>query len=233
MNGPHDMGGMHGFGRVEPEANEPVFHADWEKTVIAASGAIRSRNLVNIDEFRHAIERMPPAEYLGSSYYARWLNALERALVEKGILTAQELSDRAALLAADPNYQPPQGPIPSLAEQPVPRLSAQTARAAYEREGPAPRFSVGDQVRARNVHPTGHTRLPRYARGKRGTIDQVRGVYVFPDAHAHGLGEQPQPLYTVQFTGRELWGDSAEAREAVHIDLWESYLELDLTGNGQ
>ena len=230
MNGPHDMGGMHGFGRVEPEQNEPVFHADWEKTVLTSSGAIRSRGLVNIDEFRHAIERMPPAEYLGSSYYARWLNALERVLVEKGVVTAQELSDRAALLEANPDYQTPQGPIPSLAEQPVARPSAQAARAAYQRPGPDPRFAVGDRVRSRNVHPTGHTRLPRYARGKRGTIQQVRGIYVFPDTHAHGLGEQPQPLYTVAFEGRELWGDSTEAREIVHIDLWESYLEADTEG---
>ena len=231
MNGPHDMGGMHGFGRVEPEQNEPVFHADWEKTVLAASGAVRSRGLVNIDEFRHAIERMPPAEYLGSSYYARWLNALERILVEKGVVTAQELSERVALLQEHPETPAPPSVMPALAEQP-PQVRADP-RAAYEREGPEPRFSVGDHVRSRNVHPTGHTRLPRYARGKRGVIYQVRGVFVFPDTHAHGLGEQPRPLYTVQFAGRELWGDSTEAREVVHIDLWESYLELDLTGSGQ
>jgi nitrile hydratase len=136
------------------------------------------------------------------------------------------LSERAALLQEHPDHQTPQGPIP---EQPPVRPNP---RAAYQRLGPAPRFSVGDRVRARNVHPTGHTRLPRYARGKRGTINQVRGVYVFPDTHAHGLGEQPQPLYTVQFDGRELWGDSSEAREAVHIDLWESYLEPDREGTG-
>jgi nitrile hydratase len=226
MNGPHDMGGMHGFGRVEPEANEPVFHADWEATVLAANGAVRSRGLVNIDEFRHAIERMPPAEYLNTPYYGRWLSALERVLVEKGILTAQELAERAALLQEHPDHQTPQG---ALVEQPP---TSSNPRAAYERPGSAPRFGVGDRVRARNVHPTGHTRLPRYARGKRGTIHHVRGVYVFPDAHAHGLGEQPQPLYTVQFDGHELWGDSTEAREAVHIDLWESYLEPDTEGTG-
>jgi nitrile hydratase beta subunit len=229
MNGPHDMGGMHGFGRVQPEANEPVFHADWEKTVMAANGANRSLGLVNIDEFRHSIERMPPAEYLNTPYYGRWLSALERILVEKGILTAQELSERAALLQEHPDTVTPQGPIPPLAAQP-PIVS--NPRAAYQRPGPTPRYSPGDRVRARNVHPTGHTRLPRYARGKRGTIHQVRGVYVFPDTHAHGLGEQPQPLYTVQFDGQELWGDSTEAREAVHIDLWESYLEPDPEGTG-
>jgi len=223
MDGVHDMWGMHGFGRVEPEENEPVFHADWEKTVLAASGAVRSRGPVNIDEFRHGIERMPPAEYLAASYYERWLSSLERVLVEKGIVTAEELASRAALLRDHPDT-PPQ---PRRDDPELRRLltSGPTQQELYQRAGPRPRFDVGDEVVTRNAHPTGHTRLPRYARGKTGTVNAVRGTFVLPDAHAHGKGEQPEPMYTVSFDGAELWGASAEPRARVQIDLWESYLE--------
>jgi nitrile hydratase len=222
MNGPHDMGGMHGFGPVVREENEPVFHADWERTVFGMSRAMRARGLINIDESRHGIERMPPAEYLASSYYERWLASLEIVLVDKGIVTRQELADRTALLREHPETPLPRRDDPELIEL----LKAPTsAQALYERDGPAPRFAAGDRVVTRNVHPSGHTRLPRYARGKRGVIHRVRGCYVFPDTHAHGRGEQPQPMYTVSFEASELWGTSAEPRGRVYIDLWESYLE--------
>ena len=224
MNGPHDMGGMHGFGPVVREENEPVFHGDWEKRVYGVAQAARAQGLYNIDESRHAIERMPPAEYLASSYYERWLASAERLLAEKGVVSPEELEARVALLEANPDSPLPRHEDPAF----VARLRARmSARPSYEREGPAPRFAVGDRVRARNVHPTGHTRLPRYARGKRGVIHQHRGSHVFPDAHAHGEGEQPQPLYSVRFEARELWGASAEAGGSLYLDLWESYLEPD------
>jgi nitrile hydratase subunit beta len=222
MNGAHDMGGMHGFGPVVREENEPVFHADWEKTVFMLSRATRVQGIINIDESRHGIERMPPADYLAASYYERWLASLERNLVEKGVITQAELDARVRLLHEQPDAPLPQRENPEL----IALLTApSSARDLYQREGPAPRFAEGQAVRARNEHPTGHTRLPRYVRGRRGTIHAVRGSFVFPDTHAHGQGEQPQPMYTVAFEGAELWGPSSEQRERVYIDLWESYLE--------
>ncbi|MFN8634134.1 MAG: nitrile hydratase subunit beta [Chloroflexota bacterium] len=225
MNGPHDMGGMHGFGPVIREENEPVFHAEWEKTVFCLYQVARAREIVNIDESRHGIERMPPAEYLASSYYERWLASLERNLVEKGVISQEELEARVGQLHEHPDTPKPQREDPSLVTLLLTRPSAQFL---YQREGAAPRFAVGDRVVTHNVHPTGHTRLPRYARGKRGTVEAVRGCFVFPDTHAHGQGEQPQPMYTVSFDGTELWGPSSEPRERVCIDLWESYLEADV-----
>ena len=140
MNGPHDMGGMHGFGRVEPEANEPVFHADWEGTVFAAAAArSASRGLFNIDEFRHGIERMPPADYLPPATTSAGSAPLERILVEKGILTAQELPRRGPARRSTRTTARPSATIPALAEQPPARR--QSLRAAYERDGPAPRFA--------------------------------------------------------------------------------------------
>ncbi|MCC6179574.1 MAG: nitrile hydratase subunit beta [Chloroflexi bacterium] len=226
MNGPHDMGGMHGFGPVVREQNEPVFHGDWEKQVYGIMQAARERRIFSVDEMRHAIERMPPVEYLASSYYERWLAAAERLLAEKGVVSPAELEDRVASLTANPDAPSPHHEDPRWVE----RMRARTTeRPPYERPGPAPRFAVGDAVRARNVHPAGHTRLPRYARGKRGVIHQYSGCFIFPDTYAHGLGEQPQPLYSVRFCAREVWGDSAEPNQSLYLDLWESYLEPDGT----
>jgi nitrile hydratase len=222
MNGPHDMGGMHGFGPVVREENEPVFHADWERTVYGMQRAMRVQGVINIDESRHGIERMPPAEYLAASYYERWLASLERNLTDKGVVTREELDARTTLLREHPETPTPQRQDPellALLEAPV------NGQELYQRAGAAPRFAAGDRVVTRNLHPHGHTRLPRYVRGKRGTIHAVRGGYVFPDTHAHGQGEQPQPMYTVFFEGEELWGPSTEPRERVYIDLWEPYLE--------
>ena len=224
MNGAHDMGGMHGFGPVVREEHEPVFHAAWERSVFTMNRALRARDLINIDESRHGIERMPPAEYLAASYYERWLSSLERNLIDKGIVTREELEARTEQLREHPETPQPQREDPSL----VALLNAPASgQLLYQRDGTAPRFTVGDAVVTRNVHPTGHTRLPRYARGKRGTIHAVRGCYVFPDTNAHRQGEQPQPMYTVSFEGIELWGPSSEPRERVYIDLWESYLDAE------
>jgi nitrile hydratase len=222
MNGAHDMGGMHGFGPVVREENEPVFHEDWERTVFAMNRAARARGVINIDESRHGIERMPPAEYLAASYYERWLSSLERNLIEKGVISRQELEERTALLREHPETPLPRREDPELVAL---LLAPPSAQEQYQRQGVGTRFAVGQRVLTRNTHPRGHTRLPRYARGKRGTIHAVRGYYVYPDAHAHGQGEQPQPMYTVCFDGNELWGPSTEPRERVYIDLWESYLE--------
>ena len=222
MDGVHDLGGMQGFGPVEREENEPVFHAAWEAAVLAMMRAGGARGLFNIDEFRHGIERMAPADYLRASYYEKWLDGVSRLLVEKGVVGAQELAVRRAFFEAQPGAPATaalSGPLP-----PRPPSNPGWVPDANRETGATPRFAPGDPVRTREMHPHGHTRLPRYARGRRGVIHRCHGIHVFPDTNAHGLGEQPQPLYSVRFDARELWGESAEPNQAVHIDLWESYL---------
>jgi nitrile hydratase subunit beta len=214
------MGGMHGFGPIRPRENEDAFHDDWEHRLHAIVRVSRVQGLYNIDESRHGIERMPPAEYLNSGYYERWLSSLERNLVDKGILTTEEIDARTRELATDGTAALPRRDDPALTERAV---KAQVTRGDMPAPGPS-RFKPGDRVVTRNVHPKGHTRLPRYARGKRGVIDRYYGIDTLPDANAHGKGPSPEPLYSVRFEARELWGDSAEPRQTVNIDLWESYL---------
>jgi nitrile hydratase len=213
---------MHGFGPVQREENEPTFHAPWEGSVLAMVEAALAQRLFNLDEFRHGIERMDPTQYLASSYYEHWLATLETNLVEKGILTTAELDGRTVVVQENPAYPLPRRDDPDL----LARILAGAPKMESPSDGrPAPRFGVGDRVTARNVHPRGHTRLPRYVRGKRGVIARVHGIDTFPDTNAHGLGPQPQALYSVCFDGRELWGESAEPRERLYIDLWDSYLD--------
>ena len=208
------MGGMDGFGKVVPEQNEPVFHADWERRAYALVSLVMGAAQVNIDEFRHAIERIPPARYLASSYYERWIAAAETVLVEHGIATRDELLAKEDA-AIDPrqiaNAVATHGPAP-VKNKPGSKL-------------PRARFAKGDRVRARNINPSGHTRLPRYVRGKAGVIARDWGVFVFPDTNAHHAGTKPQHCYSVSFDARELWGKPASSRERLYIDLWEDYLE--------
>ncbi len=221
MNGIHDMGGMHGFGRVEREENEPVFHARWEGRVYGLNAACRGQRLCNIDEFRHAVERMAPVDYLGSSYYERWLDSNLRLLIEKGVITREALERRMAQLASGPDPAPPHSD-PELLVRMLRRLKA---RPPFRQPGPLPRFALGDHIVTRHDAPVGHTRLPRYARGKAGVIVRVHGSFIFPDTNAHGQGAQPHPLYSVRFEAAELWGATAERCAPVHLDLWERYLE--------
>lgn len=218
MNGVHDMGGMHGFGPVLREENEPLFHADWEGRVYAINRLSRTHGYFNIDEMRYGIESMPPAHYLRSSYYERWLATVEYNLIEKGILTSDELDARTELFQRQPGANHPEH-VPT---GPVPQTIGDTPATSLE-----PRFAVGDPVMVNNSHPTGHTRVPRYTRGKHGVVHRIHGPAIFPDTHAHGLGEHPQNVYSVRFDARELWGDSAEQNQSLYIDLWESYLEPD------
>jgi nitrile hydratase len=217
MNGVHDMGGMHGFGPVQPETDEPVFHAPWEGKVYAMRRLVGAWRRWNIDAGRHSIEKMPAAEYLRSTYYEKWLQSLEALAVEKGLITAEELASGRADPAA-PKMTPPvtAADIPAVA----------TVRGSSERETSVPaRFAVGQQVRAKMINPTGHTRIPRYVRGRAGTIELDHRAHVFPDSNAHFRGEAPQRLYTVRFAARELWGPTAKPADAVLVDLWEEYLE--------
>ena len=208
------MGGMDGFGPVVPEQDEPVFHADWERRMYAMAGLVMGAAQVNIDEFRHAIERMPPARYLASSYYERWLAAAETLLVERGIVTRAELlakespSVETALIA---NAVAARGPAP--------------VKDKAGSKQPRARYAKGDRVRARNLNPAGHTRLPRYVRGKAGIVARDWGVFAFPDTNAHHAGTKPQHCYSVLFDARELWGKSASSGERLYIDLWEDYLD--------
>ncbi|HUG13489.1 MAG TPA: nitrile hydratase subunit beta [Thermomicrobiales bacterium] len=215
MNGVHDMGGMHGFGPVEREEHEPPFHAEWEAHVAAINRLVRPA-YYNIDEFRFGIERMDPAHYLRSTYYERWLATIEHNLSARGVISPAELESRMELLQRDPDADIPRGaevvPVP-----PAPQPAAGT-------EAAEPRFAIGDAVVTRNAHPTGHTRLPRYARGKHGVIHLVHGAQTFPDSNAHGKGQDPQVLYNVRFDARELWGDSAEPNQTLYLDIWEPYL---------
>jgi nitrile hydratase len=222
VNGVHDMGGMQGYGPILPRENDETFHAEWEKRVHGFSGVGSMRGIYNIDEYRHAIERMRPAVYLSSSYYERWLASLETLLVEKNALSRDEIEARTELLRRDAGAARRRDD-PSVAEAVIRGRLRSTLLPAPDAN--QARFKDGDLVIARNVHPTGHTRLPRYARGKRGVVQCFHGVEPLPDANAHGRGPSPEPLYNVRFEASELWGASADGRGWVHIDLWESYLE--------
>lgn len=217
MNGPQDVGGLMGFGPVRPEVDEPVFHASWEGRTLGLTLCAGAAGGWNIDESRHARESLPPARYYAASYYEIWLEGLETLLVSHGLVTDAE---RAIGRSAGPAT--PIGRV----------LAAADVTGVLSRGGPterppaAPaRFGVGDHVRTRNRHPQGHTRLPGYARDKRGVVEAVHGAHVYPDTNAHGGGEQPQWLYTVVFDGAVLWGDDAEPGLRVSIDAWEPYLD--------
>src|SRR4030095_2215877 len=205
MDGVHDLGGMHGFGPVEREENEPPFRGRGEAAVVAILREPRGAGLYNIDEFRHGIERMDPAHYLGSSYFEHWLDGIARVLMEKGGVDAAELEARTRLFRERPDTTvgAPAGAAGAAAGR---RPEAETS---FRTPRPPPRFAIGAAVTTRIMHPPGHTRLPRYTRGKRGVIDAHRGCHVFPDTHAHRLGEQPQHVYSVRFEARELWGEAA------------------------
>lgn len=215
MNGPHDMGGFTGFGPVKPEADEPVWHADWEPRAFALVLAMGMTGSWNIDEARHARERLPALQYWRSSYYEMRHYALLLQLIELGLITAMEEEQGRMGIAPLPVKRVAKaGMIPAILAAGGP-----ADRPANLRQG----FAIGDKVRTRNINSHGHTRLPRYARGKTGEIIMAHGTHVFPDTNAHGMGENPQWLYTVRFSAQELWGK--DTRDSVCIDLWEPYLE--------
>jgi nitrile hydratase subunit beta len=214
MNGVHDMGGMTSFGPVSPEPDEPVFHAGWERRVLALVLAMGATRRWNIDASRHSRETLPPAQYLSSSYYQIWLAGLLKLLSANGLVSEAELRSGKSLNAP--------APITPLKAADVDSLLARGTPYAKPSSAPA-RFRLGERVRARNIHVSGHTRLPRYVRGRIGEIVRVHGAFVFPDSNAHGKGEDPQWLYTVAFTAAELWGNNENA--GVNLDLWEPYLE--------
>jgi nitrile hydratase subunit beta len=217
MNGAADMGGMHGFGPIEVEPNEPVFHADWERRAFALTMAMFPLTIWTLDKFRFARESLPPPQYLGLSYYGLWVVTLENLLVEHGIATREEIAAGHALA-------PVAKAVHTVAPEDVMRMIRIGSH--YDRPVTAPaRFSAGDVVRTRNMHPETHTRLPRYARGHLGEVVRVIGYHVFPDSKASSAGEDPQWLYTVRFDGCELWGSDSDRTVKVCIDAWDPYLE--------
>jgi len=217
MNGPQDLGGQMGFGPGDREKDEPVCHAEWEKRALGITLAAGAMGAWNIDESRHARESLHPADYYNSSYYEIWIKALEVLLQRHRFVTADELREGRKLVES---------------ATPKRTLKAVDVAAVLARGGPCDRavetparFKAGDRVRTRNFHPREHTRLPRYARGKLGLVEAVRGGFVFPDTNAHGKGENPQWVYTVVFDGREIWGEESDPELTVSVDAWESYLE--------
>lgn len=216
MNGPQDIGGRHGFGPVHPEDESIRFHAEWEKRVLGITLAAAALGYWNLDASRHARESLPPAVYYTSSYYEIWLRALEILLERAGEITPEEMGAGHARVPG----QRVDRCLPPASVREVLQRGGPT-----DRPGPEPAFTVGDHVRTRNLQPAKHTRLPGYARGCCGVVTAVHGCHVFPDTHAHFEGECPQPLYTVRFDARDLFGEDADPTLTVSIDAWEPYLE--------
>jgi nitrile hydratase subunit beta len=217
MNGVYDMGGMHGMGAIKEEKNEPVFHAQWQGRAYALTRAMGAWRLWNLDASRFQRELIAPVDYFRMSYYELWIAGLVELMLKTNLVTRTEIE----------SGRPDKG-----AAVRRPALTADNVPALIAKGGPARRdvpvaasFRVGQRVRARNINPTGHTRLPRYARGKTGTIDRDHGVFVFPDTNAHFLGEKPQHVYSVRFDARELWGEQASRRDSVYVDMWDDYLD--------
>ena len=206
MNGVHDMGGVHGLGPVAPDPNEPLFHAEWERRVLAMTLAMGAWRRWNIDVSRHARESIPGDRYLAMTYYERWFEGLTKLIDQSGLM--EETAPAVSALTPDG--------VEVITKHRSPYTRAETTPAT---------FAIGDRVRAKIINPLGHTRLPRYARGRVGVVASHHGVHVFADSNAHGKGEDPRHLYNVRFAARELWGEAAGDGDVVQIDLWEPYLD--------
>jgi nitrile hydratase subunit beta len=204
VDGIHDLGGLQGFGAVEVEPHEPVFHADWERRAFALTQAAGRRGYL-AGRFRHAIERMDPAWYLSSPYYEHWLTGAATALVEAGIISVGELDERLGMpfTLARPSRA---GELPEAGESSDQHM-----------------YALGDRVRVRDWHPNGHTRAPRYVRGKVGVVTRLDGIFSLPDVEYYGIVRQSEPTYSVRFEAGELW---ATPGDPVNVDLWQSYLEV-------
>ncbi|MGA7556712.1 MAG: nitrile hydratase subunit beta [Candidatus Acidiferrales bacterium] len=217
MNGVHDLGGMQDMGPIEPEKNEPVFHEPWQGRAYAFTRAMYAWRKWNLDASRFQREQIAPLDYFRLSYYERWVVALVELMLKNGMVTPAELESGKP-------YPGSAKLTPPLTAEKVPILTAKGVPARRDVTVTA-RFHSGESVRARNINPVGHTRLPRYARGKTGTIHVDHGVFLFPDTNALFLGEKPQHVYSVRFAARELWGEQASPRDSVYIDMWDNYLE--------
>ena len=216
MNGPHDLGGMQSLGPIPYEKNEPVFHARWEGRIYAMNRALGAWRKWNGYSARYESEQFSAADYFGMSYYERWFVRLSKLLVKTKMVTRAEF-ESGKPAKGSPKASPPltAGKVPQFLKPARPNRDLPVSA----------RFRVGQRVHTKNMHPTGHTRLPRYARGRSGTVERDYGVYPFPDAIAHFLPDKPQHVYSVRFAARELWGEQAKPQDAVYIDMWDDYLE--------
>lgn len=223
MDGVNDLGGRHGLGMVNPEADEPVFHAEWERSVLTMFPALATAGAFNLDMFRSGMEQIPAAEYLTGTYYEHWIHSLIRNGIDAGIFDPEDLEQRTQHYLAHPEERAPKAPKPDLVETLRQLLPGGMS---FQREvGEPPKFAAGDLVRVRSDASTTHTRRAGYVRGRAGEIAAWHGAYVYPDSNAVGLGENPHHLYSVRFTSRELWGDEpGAANTVVYVDLWEPYL---------
>jgi len=216
VNGVHDMGGMQGMGAIQREDNEPVFHEPWEGRVYALTRVLRLGPKWTVDQSRYSMETLPPATYLKASYYERWLLGLEKRLVAAGVLSPEELEEGRP--------RPGGKPVPCISAEDI-RASLGPWRAPKPEADLPPRFKPGDRVVTRKINPKGHTRLPRYARGRVGVVERDLGVQSFPDTWVERQDHKYQHVYSVRFEAQELWGPEASPREAVYLDLWDDYLE--------
>jgi len=218
MNGGADLGGMQGFGPVIEEIDEPNFHADWEARILAIVIALGACGQWNIDQSRHARETLPPAQYIAFPYYRIWLEGVLKLLLTREMVDHSELADGKLRTPA----KDVRGTLqPEKVWDSLHSLAGAADREAFHEAA----FKIGDSVKTINTHPTGHTRLPRYARAKQGKITQIFGTHVFPDSAGNNRGDDPQWLYQVRFEARELWGSQADPRDSVTLDLWEPHLE--------
>jgi len=212
MDGVHDLGGTDGFGPVDTTEHE-VFAAEYQELAHSMTMSLMGHGVANVDEFRHTVERLPPAEYLNSAYYDRWLKAIEAMLIEKNVIEPGAVQDQ--LEAAEPatDGEPDTDAVLTLIEE----------GGDWRKEPQEPAFDIGQTIRVRNRHSSGHTRCPGYVRRATGEIDKHHGTFVLPDANAHGKDIE-EPMYAVKFESTELWGEEAESNAVVYADLWESYL---------
>jgi nitrile hydratase beta subunit len=231
MNGIHDVGGMDGLGPMVLEENEPVFHEPWEAKVRALSVLVnRKRHLYYIDESRHTTERIDPVYYMGSGYYQLWLLRLETMLMEKGVLMEKEIEEKMQQFSPGAYFEPalkdfrkvrPHNPSAHR------RFALPTSTGVDQPDGPIiPKYSPGMTVWTKVMAPLGHTRIPRYVRGKQGVIDAIHGNFVLPDIRVEKGINLYQPVYRVRFDARDLWGEDAAPNDKLYIELWEDYLEF-------
>jgi nitrile hydratase beta subunit len=218
VDGVADVGGADGWGRVRsPDPEEKVFPQGWHGRAFALTLLSIRVSGRNVDAFRHALERLDPVDYLSDGYFGRWLNASETMLTESSILAPGALAARARNLRGETVDEPP-APEPNRPDY------KPTAEGSLRPLDTPPLYAVGDEVCAKDRSVPGHSRLPRYVRGRRGVVELVQPSAVLPDTHAHFLGENPQYVYSVRFDSHELWGSEAESF-ALTIELFESYLE--------
>jgi nitrile hydratase beta subunit len=237
LNSIHDVGGMDGFGPVEWEADEPIFHEPWEGRMRALSMlASRKLRVYNTDESRHAIERMHPVYYLGSTYYQIWLLRMEKLLIEKGTLTEAEIEQQMAKITSTPvtsHLQPYRKLVPVIPSTERRKVLSVSSGSAQRDQPTAPKFSPGDVVTVKRMAPLGHTRVPRYVRGKTGVIEEIHGNFILPDLRVQEGIDLYQPVYRVRFRAQEIWGEDASPKDKLLIEMWEDYLESGGIGHGK